>query len=231
MNDALVIHNFPITAVPGRKYRFIRLRQTEKNHQGNDYLVISSLEIFGTRYECDSSEGKELSYNAAKPLDGIIADMTRECGGNVAKKGVVNIIGSTNRIVAENVASIGSDSLWISQQAPNTSIGYDFKDRRIIPTGYTIRTGPVRGEYCEEHHPKSWVFEVSNDRITWDIVGRHDNNEDIEGSYATCKFPISPQPTESFRFIRLCMTGKNHADVDGCILSSLEVFGNLISTK
>lgn len=31
----------------------------------------------------------EFVYDASKPLDGIIAHLTRECGGNIHRKGIV----------------------------------------------------------------------------------------------------------------------------------------------
>ena len=38
--------------------------------------------------------GIEFVYDSSKPLEGIIAHLTRECGGNVHDKGIVNIWGN-----------------------------------------------------------------------------------------------------------------------------------------
>ena len=43
--------NFQIKPVPQGRFRFVRLRLTGKNFSGNDVLLLSSLEIFGTLYE------------------------------------------------------------------------------------------------------------------------------------------------------------------------------------
>ena len=47
LNSSYVIRNFAISAPPSEVFRFIRLRQTGKNHKGNDYLYLSALELFG----------------------------------------------------------------------------------------------------------------------------------------------------------------------------------------
>ena len=48
LNGKFVTHKFAVGDPPRGSYRFIRLRQTGTNHQGRDYLEISSLEVFGT---------------------------------------------------------------------------------------------------------------------------------------------------------------------------------------
>ena len=42
--------NFEISAGPVGNFRFVRLRQTDANHDGLDFLCLSSFEIFGTLY-------------------------------------------------------------------------------------------------------------------------------------------------------------------------------------
>ena len=39
---------------------------------------------------------REFVYDSAKPLKGVIAHLTRECGGNVRDKGIVNVLGTDN---------------------------------------------------------------------------------------------------------------------------------------
>ena len=48
LNARLVIRNFAISAPPSEAFRFVRFRQTGKNHRGRDGLQISALELFGT---------------------------------------------------------------------------------------------------------------------------------------------------------------------------------------
>ena len=48
LNDKRVTRNFVISAPPRGSFRFVRLRQTGKNHGGDDCLCLTSLELFGT---------------------------------------------------------------------------------------------------------------------------------------------------------------------------------------
>ena len=50
LNDSCAICNFAIRAPQSGSFRFVRLRQTGKNHAGNDYLAVARLEIFGKAY-------------------------------------------------------------------------------------------------------------------------------------------------------------------------------------
>ena len=110
---------------------------------------------------------------------------------------------------------------------PNASLSFDFKVWRLTPTAYMITSGgtyPNDEHRLEGHHPKSWVFEGSNDNCTWELLDRRDNNCDLNAEYVTCNFSINSHSKKSFRFVRLRMTGKNHAGVDGCVLSAFDVF-------
>jgi hypothetical protein len=102
--------------------------------------------------------------------DGIIAHLTKECGGNV----------HDHHVVEATCGSFEEGTLWAGRHSGaysnhpmcvyaysdveiNSRINwmcYDFRERRIVPTHYTIRTfdcGPG------EKHLKSWVIDTSAD--------------------------------------------------------------------
>ena len=170
----------------------------------------------------------EFAYDSWRPLDGIIAQLTRECGGDVHKEGVVKVTGSGifRGHVPENAVDLQSDSFFFSNDSPNSWICYDFGGRRVTPTSYSIRSynwgrgGP---------HPKSWVLEVSSDgsKGSWEVVDSRENNEYLNGSLLTRNFAIGARPSEAFRFVRLRQTGENHAGNDLLVISALELFGAL----
>ena len=47
LNDYFMTRNFAISAPPSGAFRFVRLRQTGKNHSGDDCLAFQALELFG----------------------------------------------------------------------------------------------------------------------------------------------------------------------------------------
>ena len=157
------------------------------------------------------------------PLNGIIAQLTRECGGNVHQKGFVEVTASSVRrsdCDVRNAVELGTDAYFATKDESDRWLCYDFKERRVAPTSYSIRSD--NGWYL-----KSWDLEVSNDRKTWKVVDRRENNSHLKAVYVTRNFTISEPPLESFRYIRLHMTNKTHGGDDILALSSLEIFGRL----
>ena len=174
--------------------------------------------------------GTEFVYNDAKPLDGIIAHLTRECGGNVHEKGVVKVTASSCLCgiggKPANAVDLNSDSEFWSEEWPNQWIRYDFNGRRVTPTSYSIRSmddGP------DSEHPMSWVLEVSNDgkEGSWEVVDSREDNDDLNDAHVTHNFALSAPPSGAFRFVRLRVTGDNHFGKDNLAICALELFGAL----
>jgi hypothetical protein len=181
--------------------------------------------------------------------DGIIAHLTRECRGNVHDRHVVDVTcGSFEKetlganphsgardndpnYAAKNAADLETDSRFSSawrnscEGIPHTRnnwICYDFKERRIVPTHYAIRTnanGP--GLW----HLKSWLVETSADGENWREVAREENNRQLNGIWFTGTFPIAGGG--ECRFIRLVNIGRNHYGTDCLFFSAWEIFGTL----
>jgi hypothetical protein len=100
---------------------------------------------------------------------------------------------------------------------------YDFKQRRIVPTHYAIRTcfGDPGG-----FHLKSWLVETSLNRENWREVAREEDNEQLNGLCVTGTFPVAGGG--ECRFIRLVNIGRNHDGTDNTCISAWETFGSLI---
>jgi hypothetical protein len=182
--------------------------------------------------------------------DGIIAHLTKECRGNVHDCQVVDITSGSFekethgsnphsgaydndlRNAEKNAADLGTYSYFFSAcrdasedipEARNNQVCYDFKERRIVPTHYTIRTnsyGP--GSY----HLRSWLVETSTDGKGWREVAREENNEQLNGADFTGTFAVADG--EECRFIRLVNIGRNHYGDDALFISAWEIFGTLI---
>jgi hypothetical protein len=182
--------------------------------------------------------------------DGIIAHLTRECGGNVHDRHVVDVTCGSfedeikganphsgaydNRAdcCAKNVADMGSGSSFRSayrkreENIPHTRnnwVSYDFKERRIMPTHYAIRTHE-RGPGWE--NLKSWLIETSTDGESWREVDHKEDNKQLNGPFRTGIFMIPGG--EKCRFIRLVNIGRNHRGDDIFQISAWEIFGSLI---
>jgi hypothetical protein len=97
------------------------------------------------------------------------------------------------------------------------------KERRIVPTHYTIRTNKC-GPGC--FHLKSWLVETSADGVRWREVAHEEDNKQLKGRYFTGTF--APAGDGECRFIRLVNIGRNHFRNDCLWISAWEVFGSLL---
>ena len=163
------------------------------------------------------------------PLGGIITHLTRQCGGNVHKEGVVTVTASGCLGAGsdpKNVVDLGSESHFCSDSAPDSWICYDFEKSRVTPTSYSIRSYRGGPGY---NHPKSWVLEVSNDGTdgSWVVLDSRKNNFILNDSLVTHNFEIATPPSGAFRFVRLRQTAKNHCGYDELEICALELFGAL----
>ena len=169
----------------------------------------------------------QITYNAERPLDGIISYLTRECGGNVHKTGAVDVTASSvifDGYKPENAVDFTTEAWFCSKDEQKPWICYDFKQRRVAPTSYSIRsfTGKPGGA-----HPKSWALQVSDDGKVWDTIDSRENNSELNASSVTRNFPITTILQRNVRFVRLVQTGLNHFPNDRLVISGLELFGTM----
>ena len=228
-NGRYAIQNFRISAPPSQSFRFVRLRQTGKNYLGSDDLVLSSLEVFGALTEIPRAVAApgQIPFDKMRPMDGIIAQLTRECGGNVHRHGLVEVTSNDQQGGSdmcarignpEDVVELGKDSYFCCpNDGPDQWIRWDFKGRRVAPTSYSI--GP------QNSFPSSWVLEVSNDGSdgSWEVVDRRKDIRDMRDFNRPRNFAIRDPPRRGFRFVRLRRT----STYDRLKLNSLEFFGTL----
>ena len=173
----------------------------------------------------------EFVYDSSDQFNGIIAHLTRESGGIVVDKGIVDVTASSSGRQARRAVELELNSKFLSENKPNQWICYDFKERRVIPTSYSLCSYgtnsdcPKAGNYRDLL--KSWVIEVSNDRSSWTEIDRRDNNNDLNDKFACQNFSVSKVPSEGFRFFRLKQTGPNHRGGNALSISAMEIFGTL----
>jgi hypothetical protein len=187
------------------------------------------------------------SYPYFKVPDGIIAHLTRECGRHVHDRNVVEVTcgsfeketeganphsGTYNNHpgnAAKHVADLETDSQFHSAcrgpshdvpHTRNNRVCYDFKERRIVPTNYVIRTN------WEGQHLKSWLVETSADGETWREVARMEDNKQLNGRHFAGTFAVAG--SGKCRFIRLVNIGRNHWGWTQLRISAWEIFGSLV---
>ena len=169
-----------------------------------------------------------LDLVVADPLDGIISQLTRTYGGNVHKKGIVEVSASSchSNSAVERVVDLGTNSVFCSNNLPNSWLRYDFKGRRVSVVSYSIRSYYYRTGGA---HPKSWVVEVSNlgSEGSWTLSDERKDNSDLNAKHVIRNFAVSVHPSGGFRFVRIRTTGKDHSGMDYLQMCAWELFGTI----
>jgi hypothetical protein len=181
--------------------------------------------------------------------DGIIAHLTRECGGNVHDCRVVNVTAGSfeKRTIgldprsgefkdlhwnAPKYSTALENDRWYRSafrnkkadipHTRNNWLCYDFKEKRIVPTHYAIR---AHDDGRGDEHMKSWLVETSLDGENWREVDHQEDNDQLNGSHRIGTFAVAGG--EECRFIRLVQIGRNHFGDDRLCTSGWEIFGSL----
>jgi hypothetical protein len=182
-------------------------------------LPVDTSGVRSSRYarKYRTTRGKQFAPPTLDSLDGIIAHLTEECGGNVHDLKVVSVTSSGPRndhptFAAKNAVDLRSDSVFYSDyrhkdsDIPHTCnkwICYDFKDRRVVPTHYSISSSNTGG--MNSYNLKSWVLEISENGEDWIEIDHKENNSELNDKSATRVSDVSR--SEEGRFIRLVNIG------------------------
>lgn len=124
-----------------------------------------------------------------------------------------------------------TSNYFLTDNHLNTYICYEFKNHRIIPTHYKIRSRPDG-----YHSPLNFRIEISIDGFHWEVI--HDfhwkpidgqNNALFQdGVQGICEFFINEGKHKECKFIRLPQTGKNSSKQDYLAFQSIEYKQNSI---
>ena len=118
-----------------------------------------------------------------------------------------------------------SEGYFCTKNEPNSWICFEFKNHKIIPTHYTIRsTSGGKGSY----HLMSWVIEGSLDKNNWEILSEERNNPALDDSFAVYTFQIQSKSQHQIKFIRIRSTGLDSSSSNYLYISAFEINGKLI---
>jgi hypothetical protein len=186
-----------------------------------------SPETSNDRVLMTGSGSRDFAPASSSSLNGIIAYLTRRCGGNVQDHDVIRITASSSYnsgLHEKHAADLEVNSSFQSQGTANQWICYDFKSMTVRPTHYSIRSYYDGNPW--NYNPKNWVVEGSRDGTAWIELDRREHNNDLNDRNVTRTFPVSR--SEDVRMIRLRQIGVNHYGSRHLLLSSFEIFGCVI---
>ena len=173
---------------------------------------------------------KEFKFNSLQPLNGITKYLSKIAGGNAHLKGLIKISGSSSWGTSEPnmlYQIIDNDLIFWrgTRNDPNAWIQFDFKERKIELSAYTIETfnWDPNG-----HHMKSWEILGSNNETDWEVLDVKIGNDELNGNGRRASWKI--QESRPFRYIRIHSRGETHGGRSTFLyLSHCEFFGKLIN--
>jgi hypothetical protein len=166
---------------------------------------------------------RSFPFDSRRPFEGIMSYLRGKCGGNVHTFGIVPITSSSDgRNHCYRVADYNWDEYWYSNNTANSWIQFDFKDRNISVTKYTIKSGRNDGYLVQ------WSLSGSNDEESWTILDER-HTQDLNGPDHVRSFECKgdQSSTSSFRFIRLTQTGPNSSNRHNLQIANLEFYGRI----
>jgi hypothetical protein len=182
--------------------------------------------FIGYNSECSSkrktsAHQRKLPYIQGGGWNGILAHLSKEFGGDIHGKGIVNITSSGDHVNScWQVADHKWNDYWCSENVENSWICCDFKDKSVLLRHYTLKSN-YHGYHCFVQ----WQIEGSNDENTWKSLDSRET-KDLWGKSMTKTYKCSKaNSNEFFRFIRMRQTGKDSSLQNFFMLSNIEFFG------
>lgn len=157
-------------------------------------------------------------------FNGILNFFSKKSGGKIDSEISItssSINPSDNSSNPRNVA-YNNNNYFFSDNFVNSWICFDFKDYRVSPTNYTIKT-------VGNYYPKSWVIEGSNDNVSVEILDSQNNCSRLNNCSVVCTFTIGNQKNKQYRYIRMRQTGETWCGGNYLLIRTFEIYGQLLS--
>lgn len=182
------------------------------------------------RYTIQQKSGITIEFQNENTFAGIVSYMKKNSTTNIYD--LIDITYSSNN--NENSDQYHPRSMFmyedkgkhfVTKNIKGSWICFDFKDHRVIPTDYTLRSAST---YPNWYHPKSWVIEGSTDNLSWQILDDQKNCSYLNGKNLSHTFKIKNEESNEFRFIRMKSTGNDWGNANYLAIESFEIYGTLI---
>ena len=202
--------------------------ESEIKNKSCDQKRIEIKKSRNKRYMKLQTSDQIFEYTKGNEFNGIINFLRIKSNDQINKE--INF--SSSSVISNNtnrhphVVSIYDDQMkyFHSNAEENGWICFDFKDKKVIPTDYTIRSFPYVPN-C--FHPRSWVIEGSNDKYSWDIIDEKKDCPYLNGKNLVFTFNMNHKNHIAYKYIRMRLTGPNWDGSHYFGLDSFELFGQL----
>lgn len=184
----------------------------------------SESDLYGQRYGKKQVHGTAFLKEEGQNFQGVINHLQKVSNGKIDN--LMNFTSSSvenDYYCPKNVSLFGSKyNYFHSKDLENSWICLDFKDHKVCPTDYEIRSYSYN---ANDQHPKSWVIEVSNDLETWIKIDEENDCSYLNGRSVSHTFKMKIETLFAFRYLRMRLTGPNWLGKNSLAIDSFEVYG------
>lgn len=185
---------------------------TEETWRAISQRLLMPVENFFQERQHERYIPKKFEPNGDNNFNGIIKYLLSYYGDSFNER--VNIVGNSygNAINVTHYDNL--DDFFASNNQPNGWICFDFKEDRIIPKYYQIRSYTYG-------YPMYWVIEGSCDALKWEYI-QQESSSYLNGNNLSHVFPISKRDIKEYRYIRIYQTQGTYF-----VINSFEFYGTI----
>ena len=185
---------------------------------------VKKLEDVNKKLQSNQKVNQLIPYT--NEFQGII-NFLKNKSGNIGNEISFTFSSNNHEVATQNYGNIHNITLFndlekgfFTKDLPDSWICLEFKNYKIIPTHYTIRT-------CNSSpFLKDWIIEVCNDKRSWETIDEQKDCSYLNGYNYSHTFEISKPNLNAIRYIRIRQTqtwGFNHLGI-----CAFEIYGILI---
>lgn len=204
-------------------------KSKSKKHKSSSHSKSSKSDKDHKKSKKDKkAEIKSFPYKEGIELNGIIKYLTDKTGGNINDNGTIEI--SSNNINSgggfktyhpKNVLNSIIDDDYMANDGKTAYIRFDFKDKMVEVSNYTVRNAKRGGKI------KNWVFEISDDGNNWTEIDKRSN-------FIFNDKKIWTIDVKNKRFSRYCQLRHNGPFTGmlyNLMINAIELYGKLKTPK
>ena len=214
---------FDASTLSGGTWMRLKMRLEEDLHKNKE--MMNGIDRYRVRKFVSAREFVLPKQNG---FNGIISFLKNRSNGEIEKEVCItasSIYNDSECYQPQNVFLFeNQNKFFFSTNKQNGWLCFDFKDHRVTPTGYTIRSC----KYGKNgSHPRSWVIECSNDNSSWETVDEEQDCGHLNGFRIVHTFRMNKPTSKKFRYIRMRLTEPNWSNDNFFLIDSIEIYGSL----
>ncbi|KAK8866351.1 hypothetical protein M9Y10_009313 [Tritrichomonas musculus] len=154
-------------------------------------------------------------------------DLESYLSGKTVEVTSSSIRGNDKNVSPFHAIDFNIETRFITEDQQNSFICFDFKERKIKLSNYSVRSSI--GTKPKSENVQCWKIEGSNDNIKWDTLDSQTIEKSLDGKgfYNT----FSANSSGFYRLIRMRQTNANTSKNNVLKIGEIEFFGEILQNS